>query len=53
LINYKFFVETFGIYMFGLYWLVKSREISITSAEKLAAHGKLQNVKGRGVVRVA
>jgi hypothetical protein len=50
--NYKFFIEAFGVWMFGYYWFVKSREFRITSAEKLAAHGKLENRKGDGVVRV-
>ena len=49
--SYQFFVEWFGVYVFAFYWFVKSRELSITSAEKLAVHGKLANDKGRGVVR--
>src|SRR6185295_8634027 len=48
--NYKFFVEAFGVWMFAAYWLVKSREFSITSAEKRAVRGQLENRKGRGVV---
>jgi hypothetical protein len=48
--NYKFFVEAFGVWMFAAYWLVKSWEFSITSAEKRAVHGQLENRKGRGVV---
>ena len=50
LVNYKFFVEMFGIYAFATYWLVKSWELSITSAEKTAAQGRAENVPGRGVV---
>jgi len=48
--NYKFFVEAFGVWMFAAYWLVKSREFSITSAEKRAVRGQLENRRGRGVV---
>jgi hypothetical protein len=51
--NYKFFVEAFGVWVFAAYWLVKSREFSITSAEKRALHGQLENRRGRGVVPVA
>jgi len=50
--SYRFFIEAFGVYMFALYWVVKSRELSITSAETLALRGKVANQKGRGVVRV-
>src|SRR4029453_9535507 len=49
LVHYKFFVEVFGVWMFAAFWLVKSREFSITSAEKRAVHGQLENRKGRGV----
>jgi len=48
--NYKFFVEAFGVWMFGYYWWTKSREFRITSAEKRAADGTLKNVPRRGVV---
>lgn len=48
--NYKFFVEAFGVWTFAAYWLVKSRELSITSAEKRALRGQLENRRGRGVV---
>jgi hypothetical protein len=51
--NYKFFVEAFGVWMFAAYWLVKSREFAITSAEKRAVRGQLENRKGRGVVPAA
>jgi hypothetical protein len=47
--NYKFFVEAFGVWMFASYWLVKSREFSITSAEKRAVRGQLEKRRGRGV----
>jgi hypothetical protein len=50
--NYKFFVEAFGVWMFAAYWLVKSRELSITSAEKRALHGQVENRRGRGLVPV-
>lgn len=36
-----FLVEAFGVWAFAAYWLVKSREMQITSAELLAAEGKL------------
>jgi hypothetical protein len=48
--NYKFFVEAFGVWIFAAYWAVKSRELSITSAEKRAMYGQLENRRGRGVV---
>jgi len=34
-----FFVEMFGIWTFAAYWLVKSREIALTNAEKKALTG--------------
>jgi hypothetical protein len=37
-----FFIEAAGVYVFALYWLVKSREIRETEADQKAAHGKLQ-----------
>jgi hypothetical protein len=36
-----FFVEAAGVYVFALYWLVKSREIWETQADHKAARGKL------------
>ena len=48
--NYKFFVEAFGVWIFAAYWGVKSRELSITSAETRAMYGQLENRRGRGVV---
>jgi hypothetical protein len=49
----KFFVETFGLAVFAAYWFVKTREMSITQAEKEAAAGRAVRVKGRGVMRAA
>ena len=51
--KYKFFAEAFGVWTFGYYWLTKSREFRITSAEERAAHGMLENTPHRGVVSVA
>jgi len=48
--QYKFFVEAFGVWTFGAYWIVKSRELSITCAEQDAAHGRLGNSHRRGLV---
>jgi hypothetical protein len=50
--NVRFFVEWFGVWVFASYWWTKSAEFRITSAEKLAAHGKVENRKGEGLVRV-
>jgi hypothetical protein len=50
--KYKFFAEAFGVWTFGYYWLTKSREFRITSAEKRAAYGMLENAPHRGVVSV-
>jgi len=36
-----FFVEAAGVYVFALYWLVKSREIQETQADHKAARGRL------------
>lgn len=47
-----FFIESFGVLIFALYWGVKSREFTHTSAEHLAATGEAVHVKGVGVVRV-
>ena len=38
----KFLVEAAGSFLFALYWLIKSREISETQADQEAASGKLQ-----------
>jgi hypothetical protein len=37
-----FFIETFAVLTFAAYWLVKSRELSATDAEKLALERKLK-----------
>lgn len=37
-----FFVEAAGVYVFSAYWIVKSREITETNADKKAARGALQ-----------
>ena len=44
--QYKFYVEAFGVVMFAIYWMVKSSELKISSAEKRAAQGQLANVDG-------
>jgi hypothetical protein len=56
----KLFVEVLGVWMFAVYWLAKSREISETGAERLALEGRieaspaLKNTKAIGhFVRVA
>ena len=36
-------LETIGVFLFGSYWLVKTREISETGADKKAAMGKLRS----------
>ena len=38
-----FFIESFGIWVFGAYWLVKSYEISITRADQLALHMRVDH----------
>jgi hypothetical protein len=43
-----FFVEATGVYVFAVYWMVKSREIAITDSERKAMEGKLV-VKPHGV----
>ncbi len=37
-----FYVEAAGIFAFAAYWLTKSREISLTQAEKKAIKGELE-----------
>jgi len=37
-----FFVEWFAVWVFALYWAVKSREFHLTSAEKKAANAQLE-----------
>lgn len=41
--EYKFFIETFGVWVFAYYWWTKSREFRKTSAETLAIHGVVEN----------
>jgi hypothetical protein len=50
--NYKFFIEAFGVWSFAYYWWTKSREFTITSAEKRAVCGELKNMPRRGLVPV-
>ena len=40
-----FFLETAGIYVFAIYWLVKSRELRESDAEKKAVHGMLRHTE--------
>jgi hypothetical protein len=47
----KFFIETFGLFVFAAYWAVKSREMAKTQAEIQAAAGQAAQVPGRGVMR--
>lgn len=37
--SYTFFVEAFGVIVFALYWLVKSREFALSKAEEIALRG--------------
>jgi hypothetical protein len=48
-----FFIEWFGVWVFAAYWLAKSAEFHITSAEKLALQGHVKNVRGIGLVPAA
>lgn len=45
-----FFIEWFAVWVFAAYWVIKSAEIKITSAERRALYGALKNVEGVGVV---
>jgi hypothetical protein len=45
-----FFIEWFAVFVFAVYWAVKSAEFKITAAERRALYGALKNVKGVGVV---
>ena len=45
-----FFIEWFAVWVFAVYWAVKSAEFKITAAERRALYGALKNVKGVGVV---
>ena len=38
--KYVFFVEAVGIWAFSLFWLLKSQEMSISNAERIALMGK-------------
>ncbi len=40
--SYTLFVEAAGIWIFATYWLVKSRELSYTNAERLVLRGKIR-----------
>jgi hypothetical protein len=40
--SYLFFAETFCVYVFAIYWLVKTWEIHQTNADRKAASGELQ-----------
>jgi hypothetical protein len=46
-----FVVEFAAIAVFAIYWAIKSREIKITSAERKAIYGALENVDGKVVSR--
>jgi hypothetical protein len=48
-VSRTFYIEWFGVWVFAFYWLTKSAEFKITSAEKRALRGELQNVKGYGL----
>jgi len=45
-----FFIEWFAVWVFAAYWITKSVEFKITSAERRALYGALKNVEGVGVV---
>jgi hypothetical protein len=51
-VSRTFFIEWFGVWVFAAYWLTKSAEFHITSAEKRAVQGTLRKVSGVGVVSV-
>lgn len=40
-----FLVEATGVWVFGTYWLIKSRELARTDAARLALEGKLRRVR--------
>jgi hypothetical protein len=42
--SYRFFIEWFSIWAFAAYWLTKSAEFRLTSAEMKAVEGRLQTV---------
>jgi hypothetical protein len=39
-----FFLEASGVWVFALYWLIKSRELGETGAARLALEGKLHRI---------
>jgi hypothetical protein len=39
--SFIFFAETAGVYVFALYWIIKTREIARSGYQRLAAEGKL------------
>ena len=47
-----FLIEGTAVSIFAWFWFAKTREFKKTSAEKLAVHGKIENVKKLGVRRV-
>ncbi len=47
----SFYVEAVGIITFSIYWLVKSRELSITEAERKVLRGELETLKSTGPAR--
>lgn len=49
-VSRTFYIEAGGVFVFAFYWLVKSTEFRLTSAEKRALRGELKNVKGYGLV---
>jgi hypothetical protein len=51
-VSRTFFIESFGVAAFAAYWVAKSAEFRITSAEERAVRGELKNEPGRGVVAV-
>jgi hypothetical protein len=51
-VSRTFYIEWFGVWVFAFYWFTKSAEFRITSAEKRALRGELENVKGYGLAPV-
>jgi hypothetical protein len=46
--SYLFFAELCGVYAFAIYWLIKTKEIRETSADRKAAQGELLLAPGEG-----
>ncbi len=44
-----FFAEAFGVWVFALYWIIKSREIALSNSERLAIEGSLSTRQHRAV----